>query len=134
VTFRDDLQPDVDDARGIIDEFGLRPFTVVVRTRTWDGGRPGIRNSTDVDLTLSPVPRVRDPSPRLVFAAPGKYEDGDRIVDRISRSYTLEQLTGGALAAGQEVFWLIDGEPYRVVEVPLERNFEWMVHLRRMNR
>ena len=134
MTLRDDLQPCVDDARSIIGELGLRPHVVVVRTRTWDGGRPGSGTATDVDVTITPAPRVRGVSPRLVHAAPGKYEDGDRVVDKISRTYAKAALAGTGLAAGQERWVLIDGDPYRVIGEPEERSFEWRLQVRRITR
>lgn len=129
MALRDDLQPCVDDARALVDELGLRPFSVVIRTRTWPG-EPGLGVPVDADLVLDPVPRVRPPAPRHVFAAPGQYEDGDRIVDRISRSYGESDLDHSSA----ERIWLIGGEQYRLVGKPLKRNFEWRVQLRRMAR
>lgn len=134
MAMRDDLQPVVDDARQLVDDLGLRAFTVVVRTVTWSGGRPGSGTASNSDLTLSPKPRVRPPSPRYTFLEPGRFEDGDRVVDRISRDYTEAQLDGGAMAAGVELVWLIDGEAYRLVGKPDQRNFEWRAQLRRMAR
>ena len=134
MTLRDDLQGVVDDARGVVDDLGLRPFTVVVRTRTWASGRVGSGSSTTADVTLEPRPRVREPSPRLQATEPGKYEAGDRVVDRISRDYTEADLDGDGLTADKERVWLLDGDEYRVVGKPLKRNFEWRVQLRRRTR
>lgn len=133
MSIRDDLIPLVDEVRSeIVDEVaGLRLSTVVVRTRTWSGGELGRGTPTDVDLELEPKPRVRDPEPRQRSAAPGKFEDGDRVVDKVSATYTSDELDGGELAAGAELFWLIDGEPYRVVSVD-EKYLGWEAHLRRM--
>lgn len=131
MTLRDDLIPVVDEARGMVAELGLRLHTVVVRVRTWDGGVPGRGMSTNVDTTLEPTPRVRPPSVRRRVAEPGRYEDGDQTVDRISATYTAAELDGSPLAAGQECLWLIDGEPHRVVGKPDERLFGWEVQLRR---
>lgn len=134
MSLRDDLQGTVNDARQLVDDLGLRPHVVIVRTTTWSGGTPGSGTAAHVDLTLSPTPRVRDPSPRLRAIAPGLHEDGDRTVDRISRDYTEAQLGTSGLAAGVERLWLIDGEKYRAVGKPEEKNFEWRVQLRRLAR
>lgn len=134
MTLRDDLQPCVDSARSIVDELGLRPHVVIIRTRTWSGGRPGSGTVTTADVTIDPAPRVRGVSPRLVHAAPGKYEDGDRLVDKISRAYTEAQLAGTGLTAAQERWVLIDGDAYRIIGEPEERNFEWRLQVRRITR
>jgi len=134
VTLRSDLIPVVDDARELVDDLGLRPYTVAVRTRTWSGGRVGGGTASNADVTLAPRPRVREPSPRLQAAEPGRYEAGDRVVDRISATYTEADLDGDGLSADKERVWLIDGDEYRVVGKPLKRNFEWRVQLRRRTR
>lgn len=133
MSLRDDLIPLVDEVRGdIVDGVaGLRLHTVVVRTRTWSGGERGRGTATDVDVTLDPKPKVLDPSPRWRAAEPGRFEDGDRVVDKVSATYTRAQLDGGTLASNAEVLWLIDGDPYRVVSVD-EHYLAWRVQLRRM--
>ncbi len=118
----------------IDEEIGLRLHTVQTRRRTWSGGEVGRGTSTDVTVSLSPKPKVTDPASRFQPAAGGKFEAGDRYVTKISATYTAAQLTGGALAAGVEFAWLIDGQPYRVVGEPEEKYLGWKVHLRRMNR
>jgi len=131
MTLRDDLIPVVDETRQLIDDLGLRLYTVKTRRRTWDGGAPGAGSSSDVDVTLDPRPKVKEPSPRMVAAAPGTYETGDRVVHRISADYTKAQLDGGAIADDEEWHVLIDGYPYRVVST-LEKAFEWRIHCRRL--
>lgn len=132
MAFRDDMVAIADDGRDIAVSLGLRLYSVVVRTRTWAGGEPGRGTPTDVDLTLTPVPRVKDPTPREQAAAPGIYEAGDRVIDRISATYTTGQLSGRPIAVGVEVYWLIDGDPYRVVQQPQVGFLGWRVHLRRL--
>lgn len=134
MALRDDLIDLVDSVRDeVIDqEAGLRLHAVQTRLRSWSGGEPGAGSATDTDTTLSPTPRVRPPSPRLEQGPGGKVEEGDRIVDRLSATLDEADLTGGTLSGGQEFYWLIDGEPYRVVGQPQKRFLEWRVHLRRM--
>lgn len=134
MTLRDELQPVVDESRQLVADLGFRVYAVTVRVRTWDGGEIGRGETDDADTVLSPPPKVASPSPRLVFAAPGKYEDGDRIVSRISRSYTEDELTGGAPDVDQEVCWLIDDDEYVLVGQPEKRPLEWRAHLRRRTR
>lgn len=133
MTLRDDLIPVVDDARRMIDvDLGLRLHTVVLRRITWSGGAPGLGTPSHADLELEPKPKVRDPAPRERVAEPGRFEEGDRVVEKISATYTEEQLNGGTLADEEEFMWLINGEPYRVVGKPLEKLLGWSVQLRRM--
>lgn len=135
MTLRDDLLPCVDDARQIIDDLGLRPYTTIIRTRTWAGGRPGLGATSDVDVTITPKPRVTYPTPRQRTESPGRFEDGDRLIEKISAlTYSEADLTGDPIASDAEVFFLIDGEPHRIVGKPEKRNFEWRVQVRRMNR
>lgn len=132
MTLRDDLQPTVDEMRTLIGTLGLRPRTVKTRKVTWDGGKPGSGTATNVEVTLSPTPKVREPPARLVFDAPGKYESGDILVSRITRDYDEDDLTGGTLAAGVEWFFVVDDRLYRLVGAPELKTFEWRVQLRRI--
>lgn len=132
MSLRDDLVPVVDDVREMIDDLGLRLHTVQTRRITWSGGAPGLGDATVTDVALSPAPKVRNPSPRERVAEPGRFEEGDRLVEKISATYTEADLDGGAIADAEEFYWLIDGDPYRVVGKPLERFLGWTVQLRRM--
>jgi hypothetical protein len=135
MSLRDDLIPVVDEIReDVIDGVaGLRLYTVTVRTRTWSGGAPGRGTATNVDITLSPKPKVSDPSPRMVYGQQGAFEEGDRIVSKISATYTAAQLRGTP-ANGAEIFWLIGSDEYKVVGEPQVGYLGWTVHLRRRHR
>lgn len=132
MALRDELISLVDQVRDeVIDgEVGLRLHAVVVRRRTWSGGEPGRGTPSDVDVVLTPKPKVSNPPPRLVMAEGGKYRDGDRIVSRISATYTAGELSGGTVGADEQFYWLIDGVPYTVVGEPEERYLGWRVQLR----
>jgi hypothetical protein len=130
-TLREDLVPVVDEMRTLVGDLGLRRFTVVTRKRTWSGSEVGRGTVTDVDTTLAPIPRVRPPSPHLIATSGGKVEEGDRIVDRISATYSEDALTGGSLTNSQDVLWLIDGDAYHLVGKPEKQTFGWRVQLRR---
>lgn len=121
---RDDLISVVDDLRrDIVDEaFEMRLDSVVVRTVYWSGTEPGRGTKSVSDLTLDPVPKVSNPGPKLRAAEPGKYEDGDVTVTRISATYTRDQLEG---------VWLVNGKSFRVVSID-EEYLQWRVHLRAM--
>lgn len=133
MALRDELIDLVDDVRDeVIDgEVGLRLDSVVIRKRTWDGAEPGDGTPTDVDMELTPKPKVSRPPPKLIASSGGVYVEGDLWVRRISATYTRAELTGEP-SGTSEVFWLINGDPYRVVGEPDERFLEWRVHLRRM--
>ena len=130
-TLRDELIDVIDEGRQLADDLGLRQQSVVLRTRVWSGGEVGRGTATDTDLVLSPVPKVRRLPLRLIHASGGRYQEGDRLISKISASYTTEQLGGGVAVAGTELLWLIDGDPHTAVETPEERNFEWKVVVRR---
>ena len=130
MTLRDDLIPCVDSARDIINDFGLRPYVVLMRTRTWSGSEPGSGTSSDVDVAIDPVPKVSYPSPRLIANSGGTIQEGDRMVSKISASYTEAQLTGNPLGANVEVWWMIDGDFYTIVGTPSKKNFEFRLQLR----
>lgn len=93
-TLRDDLLPVFDDLRQLPDQFGLRRYSVVLRTRTWSGGEPGIGSPVDTDTTVTPPPRVRVMSPKEIAASGGTYQDGDFMIEKITPRYT-SPTTGG---------------------------------------
>lgn len=131
MTLRDDVIPVIDEARELVDDLGLRLCTVQTRLRTWTGSVPGDGSSSDVDTDIEPTPKVREPWPRLIADAPGTYETGDRLISKVSATYTEAQLTGGTLFNSQEWWILIDGDPHRVMGVE-KRTFEWRIHVRRL--
>lgn len=59
-TLRDDLLPVLRDGRQLIQDFGLRPYRLIVRTRTWSGGSVRMGTSTDSDLEILPRPKVEE--------------------------------------------------------------------------
>lgn len=130
MSLRDSLIPVVDGVRQaiLVEATGLRFRSVKIRTRTWSGTEPGGGEHVDELADLEPRPRVRDPDPRLVASSAGTYVDGDRIVDRVSATYTRAQLEGTPGPA-QLVHWLIDDVEYTLVQLE-ERTFEWRAHLR----
>lgn len=130
---RECLVPCIDEARQLVDDLGLREYVVKTRHVTWDGTEIGRGTDTTVDCILRPTPKIELPAPFLIAENAGKYEKGDRIVKKLSRTYVEDELTGGSLSATEEWYWLIDDELYRAVRAT-KKNFEWRVHLRRANR
>lgn len=142
MSLRSDMVTVVDAGRQLAADLGLRQRSVGIRTRTWTG-TPGKTGSTyvDVDVTLSPPPKVSEPPARLVGDSIGQYEAGDLIVTRISRTVA-ESAMADPNTAGVERIWLIandaddDSTPrmYRIKAAPRLKNFGWEVTLGRMNR
>jgi hypothetical protein len=95
MTLRDDVNAALDDARGIIASFGLRTFVVKIRRRAWSGGKPGIGQSIDTDLTITPPPRVEAVGAREIAASGGTYQDGDIRLTKITPAYDDGFTTGG---------------------------------------
>lgn len=119
MSLRTDLIPIVDDLRREVVDVtaGLRLDDVFVRTRSWSSGQVGRGTYTDATFTLDPRPAVREPEPRRDGAEPGKFEAGDRVVERISLQHTRTQLGDGVVSAGCEVEWLIGTEAYELVSL-----------------
>ncbi len=138
--FRDDLIAIVDDVRQsvLVDCTQRRFRAVTLRRVTWAGTELGDRGPDDedplvLDIEVIPRPRVRDLEPRLVQHQGGVFERGDRIVDRVSATYTEAQLTGRPLERNEQLLWVVDGDTYVVVSVT-EGYVGWRVHLRRSGR
>jgi hypothetical protein len=131
MTLRDDLIPVIDETRDLVEDLGLRLHVVKTRRRSWSGGEPGSGTPTDTDTTLTPAPKVSEPSPGVVAAAPGRYEQGDLFISKVSATYTQDELDGGTIGGDEEWWILVDDEPYRVVAAT-ERAFEWRLHVRKL--
>jgi len=133
MTLRDELQPVVDDGRQLAADLGLRPRALIVRSRVWSGGKLGSGTATDTDLTISPPPKMREPPARWIADAPGRYEAGDIIVEKISRTYAEATFTAPTVA-GHELLFLVDGREYATVGAPTIKTFGWSLQLRRRTR
>lgn len=94
MTLRDDLLPVVDSLRDLPNQFGLRRYTVTLRSRTWPGGAPGLGTPVSVDTVITPPPKVRSLSPKEIADSGGAYLDGDFMVEKITPSY-VSPTTGG---------------------------------------
>jgi hypothetical protein len=117
VSIRSDLLSVVDDLRGIpsSSDFDLRRYRVVLRTRTWPGGQPGLGTPTDVDMEILPRPKVRPLSPQEIASSGGTFQQGDWMVDKITPDYGTGGYTPGAIhirpgANNQDVAVLLIGD------------------------
>ncbi len=126
MSLRGELVALVDEVRQevIDDAAGLRLHDVIIRRTTWSGGAPGRGTQSHEDLELRPRPRVRADR-RHAWSEGGRAVEGAVTVDRISATLTAEALGAGALPAGVEVLWLIDGAPHRPSGPPEARLLEW---------
>lgn len=130
MTLRDDLIPTYNAARGIVDGLGLRQDSVIVRSFTDPAPDPdplvtALTARVPHNLQITPRPRVHDNAFKIgsVF---GEHETGDRMVDRISLTYTEAQLD-----PGEDAVWVINGDPYRLRALR-EHNSQWKARVRRM--
>lgn len=74
-----DSLPILDDARGILDDVGLRPYRVLLRITKWSGDRPGkggkVVTETELFVADSKRPKVRQLSAEDVIASGGTFSD-----------------------------------------------------------
>lgn len=125
------LQAGADKARAKLaaHRLGGRERTVAIRTIAETGGNPALGIAparTATDTALEPRPVVRDGGFKLIQYAEahgGRLEDGDVLVDAISRSYTEEQLRSADA-------WLVDGVEYSLIRLA-RKPTEWEAFLRR---
>jgi len=130
-----------------VEDLGLRTEVVEIITVEWaglstipglpqDGYLVGAGTPSEIErITIDPRPVVSDPHPRLVAQDPGKYASGDRIITKVSRAYTPDDFPDAPDGPGgekRERYFLIDGDPYRMVREPTIKNFEWEIQVRRM--
>lgn len=140
MTLRDRLNATAERVRGIPVALGERPTSVTIRTRTWGGGAKGADGArTDVDVTLTPAPRVREVNQRDIASSAGRYTIGDVKVGPITPTYptggyTQAQLAPVATARGTEVFYVLAGNlegEYSRVDLTTDRSHSWFLVLRR---
>jgi hypothetical protein len=127
MTLRDDLLPTLDELRGLPQSFGLRRFAVTLRRRIWSGTYPGDGSITNVDLVISPLPRVRQNfSLRGLSPAALEYilQNGNVISDRL---YMVDKFTPAFSANGVSGGWL--SEQLRMRPSPDTKNVEPVVIL-----
>lgn len=145
---RDELNAVADGVRALagssdIDE---RPTTVTIRQRTWDGGRVRFGNATDVDLVLTPNPKVRQLTQQEVYAAGGLYQTGDVRIGPITPAYSTSSSSGGYTAAqlkpvittdGVELLYVLSGQmigEHKLVNLDNGKAHAWFLVVRRDRR
>jgi hypothetical protein len=116
------------------------PTSLTIRVRTWEGGRIGTEGgTTDVDLVISPKPRVKDVSQREIAGSGGRYEAGDVRVGPITPQYagggyTPAQLAPPVGSNGVEVLYVLSGGisgEYGRVDLQTDHSLSYWLVLRR---
>lgn len=142
MTLRDRMSKLADTVRGLPSRssVGERTTSVTIRTRTYAGGRRGSDGpKTDVDVVLTPAPKVREVSQRDITGSAGRYTVGDVKVGPITPSYptggyTEAQLAPTSSSSGVEVFYVLEGGvtgEYSRVDLSSDRSHSWFLVLRR---
>lgn len=119
--------------------FDERTTRVTIRTRTWAGRVGSEGGFTDVDLEISPRPRVRELNQREIAGSGGRYLSGDLRIGPITPSYagggyTQEQLAPVSETNGVEIIYLLEGQQdgeHARVQLETDRNHAWFIVVRR---
>ncbi len=118
MSFRTNLLKRVDQIRGQVPgKLDLRPYSVIVRVRTWTGARPGLGTKTDVDTQILNAgfnPKVEEVSSRDIIASGNVYQMGDYKISPITPDYGSGGTPGTSLdpsvtTTALEVFYKISG-------------------------
>jgi len=142
-TLREDFLPVVDDARAIVDGYGLRTHGLTIRTRTWLSGTPGDGSYADSDLVITPRPKIREATMREVAASGGLMDVGDFIVTKITPAYagggyTRDQLQPTVRGAAVEHIYIVTDGPAAcectLSDLTLTKNFGYEMKLKRTTR
>ena len=138
----DDLLPTLSNARGLIGEFGLRPYTVTRQVHSWSGTYPGEGTETVTETEITEngqPPKVRKPKDEEI--ALQQMASGDFVVGPITPSfggggYTPIELDGGSsLAAGEVLTYKLvgpdipNGNIFAVKAIHADDPFGYMLHL-----
>lgn len=122
-------------AQRLVQDLGLRPTVVTVRTRTWSGADVRLGPYTDSDLVITPTPKVSTQADGSVLVGPivPAYPGG---------GYTAEQLNPLAYRGNDqepvEVLYVLDGPNgtynYTLTAIESRRPFRYMLRLQSLNR
>lgn len=108
----DELVPDIDDLRGLNDEFGARQFKVSRVHRRWSGARRGEGTPTlllDEEVTPRPIVMGKGPDGLHYELEPGsRHEVGELQVTEVSLQYSEADLIGPALLATDDWYYRLE--------------------------
>lgn len=114
MALRDNLLHVVDLGNKLSAKFGLSRFSVTIRRRVWSGNQPGQGTASNVDIVLTPPPRVRDafstgqlsPQEMEYLAANNNVVQGHLYrIDKITPQYTNTDGTQGGYSVEQVRMW-----------------------------
>lgn len=140
-----DLLPVVFNARGLVGEFGLRPYTVSVIHRTWteDGTGNGTPNDVETPITEAnaqpPKVRALNGEEKALLGLSGTvWEIGPITPDFPGGGTTIATLTGPGTTPlpGDEFFYKLVGPEYptgalfRLHEVKSDKTFGYRVTIK----
>ncbi len=137
MSLREDLLPVCRDARALVESLGLRTNSLTIRTRTYSG-EPGVWPYSDLDLVITPRPKMRWLTGAEVAASGGRYAEGDMKVTKITPAYagggyTPEQLRPAPTEDNVEILYVVTGPEageYRLVDDSFDRNFGYELVIR----
>lgn len=142
MSFRDDVRALAESVRGIAEGFGVRPYSVVVRTKSWSGGQPGHGTLTESDATLTEGgsnPKVTFTQTDEVFSNGGAIEVvevGPITPDHPAGGTSLSTLAP-TLSDGEVVTYVLTGPRYpsgaefELDSLKHHRGYQYMLVLRR---
>lgn len=119
MSFASDLQPVLDDIRGIPGELGLHPFTVTRLTRTWASGTVGHGTYTEASTVLrvgGQNPHVKESSEdaiRHLLGSGSLFREGEWIIGPLTPdvSVDLDAVDVDAGTAAQ-ILYKIEGQGF----------------------
>lgn len=141
MSLADDLKELAHDVRAIPGELGIRPHTVSLLERDWDGTYSGDGDRTDVSTEITESgqpPKVRwltDEELALAGLAKGEIEIGPITADHdaISR---IADFRGDDMDAGEAHYLIItgpkhpSGAKYRITRITAERAIHYLIRAR----
>jgi hypothetical protein len=145
----DKLVPTVDKLRAnLLPAMGVRQYTVAIVKRRWSGEQRGEGTASVVStLTLSPPPLLTYSNNLRALhydlQPTGADDEGTVSLSEVSLTYSEVELTGGALAANEEMYYRITDDQgqgiaprYYMLSAPpvpdREKAIGWQLSLRRV--
>ena len=140
MSLADDLKPVLREIRAIPGEFGLRPHTVTLLSRSWDGTYSGDGTRTDTSLSLTEgdnqPPKVRwlsDEELAVAGLSNAAVTIGPITADHDARTW-LDDIRGDNLSTGDGRYLTItgpkhpNGAKYRITRINSERALHYMIN------
>lgn len=144
--FSNEVSEALDEARGVLAEVGLRPYRVFIVTDKWTGPghREGVLEDRELE-ELTPTPKRRPVSLAIAALLGGASQEGDLILEKISRvKYTEKKLRlrtedGDEFPRHWDTYYAIQpigqahAEFYNVASLPNLSPTSWSVRLTARN-